>query len=186
MKIDISNQVKIDASFPIDPVHVYTGSALPVEVVGVPRIRGGAYVTGVKVAVTNADGVTIEATAVKYDDGSWRCVFAASNFVTYGKVDNGLVVSLELSAGTATHVEKIGRGVFEVMSGSSSATPGTPGTHYQVVGADEYHKSVVVGGVQHYKKVTIAYDAEMGDWGFNLSGDYIISADGEYVPVVNS
>lgn len=182
MKIDISRQIKTDASFPLDPGRVYTGSAFPVEVVGVPCRRGDAYVTGVKVAVTNADGLTIEATAVMFNDGSWRAVFAASCFTSFGRIDNGLVVSLDLLNGGTQHVEKIGCGIFEVMSGSPDVQPGDPTAHYRRVGDDDYRKSYVLENIQHYKKVEIAYDEDMGDWGFNLTGDFILSADGEFIP----
>lgn len=47
--------------------------------------------------------------------------------------------------------------------------------NYVTMGADQYIKSEIVDGVQHYKKVVLAYDADMEDWGFNLTGDYILS-----------
>lgn len=186
MKIDITKQLKTDPSFPIDPVRTYTGSALPIEVVGVPNVRGTGYVVGVKVEITNADGVTLPVNLARRLDGVWGCVFAASNFAAFGWVENGVTVSLEITNpnGNGTHLEKIGRGDFEVLSGSASARPGDPSSHYRTIGDDDFKKSQVVDGVQHFKKVEIAYDEDMGDWGFDLTGDYILSADGEFVPVV--
>lgn len=184
MRIDITNQIRTDPSFPIDPVRVYTGSALPIEIVGVPNLRGGKYVVGVKIALTNADGIPIEIPLARKMDGVYYGVFAASNFTTYGWIEFGATISLELASGNGgVHVEKVARGDFEVMSGSASARPGDPTTHYRTIGDDDYKKSDVVAGVQHYKKVGIVYDEEMGDWGFTLTGDYIIGDEG-FVPVV--
>jgi len=48
-------------------------------------------------------------------------------------------------------------------------------------GEDVYHKSEVISGIQHYKKAEIAFDTDMHDWGFVLTGDYVIGENGEYV-----
>lgn len=50
------------------------------------------------------------------------------------------------------------------------------------LGGDQYFKSEIVDGVQHYKRVEIRYDADMADWGFVLVGDFVLE-DGEMVEV---
>lgn len=175
MRLDILNQVKRDVSFPLCPVHVLTGSALPVDVTGVPSRRAGADVVGVKLSVTNADGVVIEVPLEQYADNVWRGILGASNFATYGTVECGVVISLEFAEVGATHTEKIAVGDIEILKGSATAQPGDPTASYQTLGGDQYLKSEVIDGVQHYKRVEIAYDTDMEDWGFNLTGDYVLS-----------
>lgn len=179
MRLDISKWLRLDPSFPLDPVRVNAGSPLPVVILGVPAYRGPDQVVGVHVAVTNADGVTVEIPLGMFGDCTWRGTFAASNFTNYGTVDNGFAVILVMVDGS---LERVASGIFEVLATSPSTQPGDPGNYYQRKGDDEYHRSEVVEGVQHYKKVEIAYDADMGAWGFDLTGDYILNNSGEFVP----
>ena len=66
------------------------------------------------------------------------------------------------------------------------------GAEWQTLGADTsgfarkgdvlYVRSKVVDGVQHYVAQTMTYDDEMGAWGADWSGDYVLSSDGSFIP----
>ena len=51
--------------------------------------------------------------------------------------------------------------------------------NYITVGADQYIKSEIVDGVQHYTKLAMVNHAELG-WTLTTDGDYIL-VDGEFV-----
>lgn len=182
MRLDVSNQIKRGVQYPLYPIHVLTGSAFPIEIMGVPENRGSGDVVGVKFSVTNADGVKIEAPLKSSKDNIWRGIFSAENFKTFGFVTRGVSVFVEFIEDGFSHNEKIAVGDLHVLQGSPEATPGEGPSASPWLGADQYHKSEIVDGVQHYKRVEIRYDADMADWGFILVGDFILE-NGEMVEV---
>lgn len=92
MKISILNQVNFDAFDLLKPTVVNCGSALSIAVY-VQRPADGFTITGCKVRVTNADGtpLTIGATLVGSD---YVATFPASHFERYGRVENGVAISV--------------------------------------------------------------------------------------------
>lgn len=176
MKICVKDQIR-NPALPLKCVATLTGSALALEIYGVPAYMAGGAVTGVTVKVTNADGAEITGEATE-DDGVWNILFAASNFSSYGFVSNGLHISIAVEGGDETYATTL-FGDFEVKQSSATAVAGDPSTEYQLKGSDQYLKSFVVSGVQHYKKVVITNDARVG-WAFDLEGDYIL-VDGSFV-----
>ena len=178
MLINISYQVKYDMSLQPLPVKMNTGSALPLEIFGIPENLGGESVTGVTVIVTNPDGVSATGTAVK--SGGWWCVkFAASLFTAYGTVLRGVKVVAATAGGSTV----LALADLVVNAANANAIAGNPGAHYQTKGGDVYFKSEVVDEVQHYKRVTIGYNARLGVWGYNdPEGDYILDSNGDFTP----
>lgn len=74
--------------------------------------------------------------------------------------------------------------VMEEVSGTRSwaaVAPGLPSSFYVVKGDKMYLRSQIVNGVQHYVEQTMEFDPDIG-WGANWTGDYILDADGEFVP----
>ncbi len=179
MKIDLSLQFRRDPTLPPMPVCVNTGSALPIELVGVPRRHAGGEIAGVSVIVTNADGEPLSAVCAKVGD-AWCVVFAATGFTNYGFVRRGFcaVVDIRREGGTSAGLTICGD--LEVKPASAAAQPGNPSSAYQVSGGDVYLKSAVVADVQHYVKQSMVYDARVG-WGATWGGDYIKTADGTFV-----
>ena len=53
MKINLNIQMENKLTLPVMPVGIYTGSALPLEIVGIPALMAGGVVSGVNVTVTN-------------------------------------------------------------------------------------------------------------------------------------
>lgn len=183
MKVLLKLQVEADQTLPPMPVKVYTGSALPLELVGIPAEMAGGKVTGVRVSVTNADGLPLTGECVKVGE-EWHTLFAAAGFTNYGFVKQGVrfdVVVDRADGSTAKVI--IGVADLEVKAASPSAVAGKPSLDYVVKGDDIYFKSAVVDGVQHYVKQSMKYDPRVG-WGADWGGDYILSADGQYVPYV--
>lgn len=182
MKINLDIQMENELTSPVMPVGIYTGSALPLEIVGIPATLAGGVVSGVTVTVTNADGmpVTGEAAAV---GGVWMVLFSASNFANYGTVKYGIKIDATVTRrdGTTATVT-VGVADLEIKAASASAAPGTPSSRYALKGGDLYLKTQVLDGVQHYTKQSMVYDAEIG-WGAEWTGDYIMGADGEFVEV---
>ena len=157
---------------------VFSGSALPVTLVGVPESRGGLKVCGVRVRVVNAAGMPVSAECFM-QRGLWRCRFSAANFAVYGFISQGMSVELVLDDG---EIETVGVGDFEVIAANASAVKGEPSGVFMSKGADVYHKSEVVDGVQHYLKQKMVHDPDIG-WGATWIGDYVLTAEGEYVEV---
>ncbi len=179
MKVDLSLQFLCDPTLPVMPVRVNTGSALALELVGVPRRHAGGEVAGVSVVVTNADGEPLSAVCAKVGD-AWCVVFAAAGFANYGFVRHGFCAAVEVRRADGTSAYLSICGDFEVVSASAAAQPGTPSSAYQVAGGDVYQKSAVVDGVQHYVRQSMVYNARVG-WGATWGGDYIKTADGTFV-----
>lgn len=181
MIIHLKKNIRLDVTLPIGPVSGFTSSALPLEFVDIPGEICGAAVVAVAVTVTNADGVAATAPC-EHADGVWRVIFAASCFEHYGYVESGVSVALTLRDGSGNERRMVlAVGDLEVKRSSPSAAPGDPGKSYQIKGEDIYVKTRVIDGVQHYARQEMSYDAEMGAWGADWLGDYIL-VDGEFVP----
>ena len=182
MKINLNIQMENMLTLPVMPVGIYTGSALPLEIVGIPAMMAGGVVSGVSVTVTNADGMPVTGAAAAVG-GTWMILFAASNFANYGEVMAGIRIdaTVERRDGT-TAIVTVGVADLNIKAASASATPGTPGAHYVEKGGDLYPKTQIVDGVQHYTKQTMAFNPEIG-WGAEWSGDYILDASGNFVEV---
>lgn len=158
---------------------VFSGSALPVTLVGVPESRGGLRVCGVRVRVVNAAGMPVSAECFM-QRGLWRCRFSAANFAVYGFVSQGMSVEFMLEDG---EVETVGVGDFEVVAANASAVKGEPSGVFMPKGDDVYFKSSVdEDGVQHYLKQKMVHDPDIG-WGATWVGDYVLTAEGNFVEV---
>ena len=168
----------LNSGLPLTPLSHFTGSALPVLVTDVPLIRAGQTVTGVRVTVTNADGVETVAPC-SLGGMWWTCIFPASLFTAYGVVSAGLKVELVMGA----HTEIIAIGDIEFKRSSAEAQPGVPSNFVSMKGGDVFIKSRMVGDVQHYAKQTIRYDEDMGAWGAEWTGEYVLDQSGNFVEV---
>lgn len=182
MKINLNIQMENMLTLPVMPVGIYTGSALPLEIVGIPAMMAGGGVSGVSVTVTNADGIPVTGTA-EIIGGTWMILFAASNFANYGEVMAGIRIdaTVERRDGT-TAIVTVGVADLNIKAASADATAGTPSNMVMVKGGDIYCKSQMVGGVQHYVKQVISHNPEIG-WGADWTGDYVLGSDGQYVEV---
>jgi hypothetical protein len=176
MKVDLSLQFEHDLTLPAHPVKVFTGSALPLELVGIPDRIGGRAVEGVSVGVVNADGRSVQALCERRSL-AWTATFAPSCFETYGYVQRGFKVYVSLGSD-----EVIVGGDLEVAAGSPQASAGSAQGFYQLAGGDVYRKSTVVDGVQHFVKEQMVYDGDIG-WGLEWVGDFIQAADGTFKEV---
>lgn len=177
MVIDLRYNTKKTA-LPLKCGTVFSGSALPVTLIGVPESRGGLRVCGVRVRVTNAAGMPVTAECF-IQRGLWRCRFSAANFAVYGFISQGMSVEFVLDDG---EIETVGVGDFEVIAANASAVKGEPSGVFMSKGADVYHKSEVVDGVQHYLKQKMVHDPDIG-WGATWIGDYVLTAEGNFVEV---
>ncbi len=181
MKISLKDQTKISPALPMQCAATFTGSALPLEFVDIPDEIGGAAVVAVATTVTNADGAAATAPC-EHAGGVWRVTFAASCFEHYGFVERGVSVALTLRDGSGNERRMVlAVGDLEVKRSSPSAAPGDPEKSYQIKGEDIFVKTRVIDDVQHYAHQEMSYDAEMGAWGADWLGDYIL-VDGEFVP----
>ena len=162
--------------WPFLPVAVPCGSARTIQVAG-KAARPGVAVTGIRIRVTNTDGVALVKDCV-YTGGVWSATFPASHFANYGTVKNGVaifVVGKDENGDDQLWMQRVGDlRVFQV---SASETPGgtveTP--------KDVYHKSAIVDGVQHYKREVLTYSERQHAWGAEYVGDYVFIG-GDFVP----
>lgn len=182
MKIHLYDQVR-NPAFPLKCANHFTGSALPIELCGIPFFYACSRVTGVSVTITNADGVELTGLCEKcgYE---WRVLFAATNFVHYGFVKKGVkvVLSLEGSDGRY-HQTVLAVGDIEINASAAGAQPGDPSAHYATKDGDHYEKIDVRDGVQHYIKRVMVFDPDPAiGWGAKWEGDYILTADGNFIP----
>ena len=162
--------------WPFVPVTVPCGSSRTICVVP-PRRRRGATALACSVRITNADGVAMTKECVMAD-GLWTATFPASHFQRYGTVKNGVAVVLagkDERGNDETWIARVGD--LRVSPIDAGSMPGTGAPR------DVYHRSEVVGGVQHYKRETLAYSERQGAWGAEYEGDYVYR-NGEYVPFV--
>lgn len=178
--IDVSDQIKISAALPLKRLSAFTGSPLPVIVVGIPDSFAGGTLTGVAIAIVNADLQRTIWNCVRRN-GLWRVLLPASCFPSYGFVAKGVKVSALVSLDGETPEITIGVGDLKIDPLSASSRPGDP----VIGGTDVYKKSEIVDGVQHYKLESLVFNEEMGDWGLQWSGDYVYQ-DGEFVPVATN
>lgn len=183
MKVLLKLQAEADQTLPPLPVKVYTGSALPLELVGIPAKMAGGEVLGVSVTVTNADGQPLTGQCFKVG-AEWYTLFAAAGFTNYGFVKQGVKFDVTVKrADGSTAVVTIGVADLEVKAASPNAVAGQPSRGCVVKGEDVYFKAAVVGGVQHYVKQSMQYDPRVG-WGAVWGGDFVLSTDGQFVPYV--
>ena len=183
MKINLNIQMENMLTLPVMPVGIYTGSALPLEICGIPSMMAGGGVSGVSVTVTNADGVPVTG-AAEACGGAWMALFAASNFANYGEVMAGIKIDATIARrdGT-TAVVTVGVADLKIKAASANASPGTPGNMVMVKGTDIYFPfGDPVDGVQHYVKQVVVYDPDIG-YGAEWNGDYILGSDGQFVEV---
>lgn len=177
MRFTVKNQLKYGPGLKLLPIAHYTDTALPLEVVDVPSLFGGEEVLSVSFVVMNADGVRVTAPA-SLKSGVWGATIAAKSFPTYGFIPRGVAVVLITPKGStvAAYAD------LEIYPDGQDVEPGSGPSASPWLGADQYHKSEIIDGVQHYKRVEIRYDADMADWGFVLVGDFVLE-DGEMVEV---
>lgn len=174
MRIAFDIQAGVDSTLPLMPIGVWTASALPLELEKIPSSLGGGTVTGVTVSVTNADGVTVRGECRKVG-GSWLVLFAGSNFANYGTVVRGVRFDASVNRPDGSRaVVAIGIADLVIKPGSVHAVAGDPSSSVAHRGDDSYYKTYVQDGQQHYKRAEVVYDADMGDWGFELVGDYVL------------
>lgn len=179
--IDVSENIRLSLALPLPRVSVYTGSSLPIGIKGIPDAFAGNSVTAVSLTLTNADGASVTADC-ECSNGIWCSLFASSNFTTYGFISRGVKIVATVVDGDTTHAITVGVGDLDVMADSAGALPGDPGAHYQTKGGDMFFKSEIVNGVQHYKRVTIGYNARLGAWSYNdPEGDYILASNGDFI-----
>lgn len=184
MKIYLSDQL-INPAYPPKCVYVKTGSALPVEFYDLPLCYNGLRVIGVRVSVTNADGVAVDAPCEKRG-ARWFVQFAASNFTNYGFVSKGFRVTLELKDDEANRGWEYVAATGDIDIGASTATamPGNPGNVFVTKGGELFVRSHVIDGVQHYVKQEMVFDPDpLLGWGAKWTGDYILSQAGDYISV---
>ena len=178
MILDCTDQLEISPALPLRRTVVYSGSALPIVVRGIP-----VGCTALTVALTNADGNAVSV-AADNSGGDWLAVFTPSCFPTYGYVENGVKVIASMpDCDDNCHSVIVGVGDLDIIQASPETRPGDPRQYYQTKGGDIYVKSEIINGVQHYKALTIAYNSRLRGWGFaDPSGDYIL-VDGAFVEV---
>lgn len=178
MRICIIDQLE-NPNVPLKCGAVRAGSSLPVEVIGMPSYVGGALVKGVRVEVTNADGVEIEAPC-KRCGSFWVTLFSSTNFERYGFISGGLRVVIDLEDGDGAQEFVLGVGDFEVQPASVQTEPGDPTAVFVKKGDRAFERSRVVDGVQHYVERTLEYVEGMG-WGANWTGDFILDRHGNFI-----
>lgn len=175
MTLDLKFQ-NFNHTLPPITVDAFTGSALPLELVGIPKALGGKRISAVNVTVTNASGIPVTAPAV-LADGEWRVMFAATNFDTYGFVRNGVKIDVITSDGESVIFAV---GDIEIKASTADATEGVVAQGLVRKGDDIYLPSYNADGVQHFMRETLVYSERQRAWGAEWTGDYII-VGGEYV-----
>lgn len=183
MKIDLKIQMGNMLTLPVMPVGIYTGSALPLEIQGIPAMMAGGVVSGVSVTVTNADGVPVTGAAAVVG-GVWMILFASSNFANYGDVMAGVKIDATvIRPDGTTAVVTVGVADLRIKAASANAMPGTPSNMVMIKGADIFFPfGEPVEGVQHYVKQRVVSDPEIGV-GAVWEGDFILGSDGNFVEV---
>lgn len=183
MIINVTDQACITPALPLRRCATFVDSSIPVAVIGVPTDRADGTVTGVTVALTNADGIQASAPCALDDYGAWRTAFAGSCFPTFGYVARGVKVTLTLDDDGVSRSSTLAVGDLEIMPDAADSRPGDPSAYYQQKGGDIYAKSEIVDDVQHYKRIGIEYNADMAAWAFSdPAGDYIL-VNGEFQEV---
>jgi hypothetical protein len=178
MVIDLRLQAKGGEAMPLMPVKVYTASALPITLVGLPERIGSGSVAEVTITVVNADGLPITAPAVR-DERGWSALFAASNFATYGRTRCGFKVVVTVVDGAARFDVVYAVADFMVVCSSDEAKPGEKNAGFLRKGDDVFLPTGEVDGVMRYVKQVMVYDGRVG-WGASWEGDYVLQG-GEFV-----
>ncbi len=109
-------------NLPIGPAVGRVGSAMPIEIVGVP-----SRATTVGVAAFNADGTAYNVSATK-QGGEWVCTVPAPHFAAYGAISRGLQVSVTFkdAADALQTVLFVGDVRIEASAASDPAGRGVP------------------------------------------------------------
>lgn len=180
MKINLTCNIETDLALRPLPVRMYSGSALPLELYGIPDSWCGGQVTAVSVAVTNADGQPLTAACTKVGDG-WMALFAAGGFSRYGTVIKGVKVVVSIVRPDET-VAQVILAVSDLVIDAASATaePGGDTGQFVIKGDDVYLKTTVIDGVQHFVRQEMVQNGKYG-WAAEWTGDYILSG-GNYIP----
>ena len=181
MIVDLSAQVREDPALVVPSVRVYTGAPLPLVVAGLPPRLGGVPVASVVVTVVNADGVALAVPFARASDG--RRAFgsiAASHFARYGKVTRGFAVACLDASGV---VLGEWRRTLDVQPGGVGVEPGDASRTFQEKGGDQFIKTEIVEGVQHYAKIELARDPRVNSYLARYTGDYIL-VDGTFQEIV--
>lgn len=158
-----------------EPVRIWTGSALPLMLVGLPSVLAGGEVVGVEFEVVNADGATLTVDAATDGKEGWFAILEAGNFSAYGAIEKGIKVWAKVSmpdGGTARVIVAVSD--FEVVQSSASAEAGDPTRTFQEKGGDQFVKTEIVEGVQHYAKFELARDPRVNSYLARYTGDYIL------------
>ena len=169
--------------WPLEPVAVWSGSALPLTVAGIPQSIAGGNVKSVSFTVTNADGLTLTAAADSGDGGIYFAIFAEGNFSSYGYIEKGVKIKATVSmpdGGEANIILAVAD--LEIAASSPSASPGDPSKTFVAKGSDQYIKTETVEGVQHYAKITLHRDPRVNSYLARYTGDYIL-VNGEFQEV---
>lgn len=183
MKIYLRDQLA-NPAYPPKCVYVKTGSALPVEFCDLPCFHNGLRVIGVKVSITNANGISVEAPCEKRG-ARWFVQFAASNFTNYGFVYKGFKVTLELKDDESDRGWEYvaATGDIDISAASATALPGNRGNFFMTKDGELFVRSHVVEGVPHFVKQEMVFDPNpLLGWGAKWTGDYILSNTGDYIP----
>ena len=183
MIIDVRAQIA-NAHIPLKCAYLFAGFSEPFSIVGIPPKMATRDVVAVTLSLTNADGATFPLPCVRGERGVWNTAAAESCFPSHGLVKRGMRISVTVkSADGSTSAVMIAFGDIDIAAVSADVPPGDPTKAFVAKGDDVYLKSQVVEGTQHYVKMTMEYDPEIG-WGANWSGDYIL-VDGNFVEVDN-
>jgi hypothetical protein len=180
MKIDVSIQAD-KPQFPMATLTGFTGSALPVEIIGLPRRLGLGEIVGVALELTTPDGVLLRADMEKNGE-SYFAIFSADNFTTFGKVSSSVRVWVDVFYGEINHRSTFAVGDLEIIKASPDAEKGSLEKQYMKRGESLYLATEVdAAGVQHYTLQKMVHDEEIG-WGAEWVGDYILEG-GDFVEV---
>ena len=175
--IDVSDNINLSLTLPLRQVGVYTGSAAPIGICGIPAAFIGAPVSDVSLTLTNADGTAMTVPCVK-SGNFWTALFAPSFFAAYGFISRGVKVVASVREGDATRTVIVGVGDLDIQPDTADVRRGDPDKTVQCKGDDIYLKTQIIDGVQHYKRMALVYDERVG-WAFDRIGDYIL-VDGEF------
>ena len=189
------NAVKIDISLvigrmnrPLVDTWTLSGDSAAFTILGVPAEFGGIAINGVSLTLTNADGTTATVPATRMSSRCvtvWCVTFPATHFTNYGTVEDGVRVRAAGTDLNGASVElTLATGNLCIRKADPNAEPGDPSRGVAYRGEDVFNKAGApdAHGVQHYKKQTLEWSPEMGDWGVVWTGDYILE-NGQFVEV---
>lgn len=178
MLIDVSMQLAAGSGVRVPSLQHFAGSALALEIRGVPAALAGDDVAAVSATLVNADGEPMTAEAARLADGVWGVTFPAAHFSSYGHIGRGLRISVTTASGAVVFAIRD----FDVAASSSATPEGDTTRSFARKGDDIYLKTVVVDGVQHYTKQTVVYNERLRSYAADWTGDYIL-VNGEFQEV---